>query len=331
MDSDIQGLIADIYGTVSHPGQWHSVLGRVALLVGSRRVVLVERDDDDLRIVLPPGYRDDPLGHRGGTDRILFARTAPPGAVASDGRSRVVVRFLRRRGGIDAAAQAGLDVLLPHIARALELGQVVSEVRGIARDLAASLDWLRIGVCVIRPDRAIVAQNAEFRRLAAATGLMLVSPDNRLDMGRARDRAWFRRQLAQPLAVAQDARPACCPADEGMALAIHLAPLQPHDRFGQGRADGFAIYCLDVACQADIDLDAVSERLSLTGSESELVCLLADGLTNRQIAARRHRSVETVNSQVKSLLNKADCGNRTQLIRRVAAIGHRILTHPPNG
>ena len=53
--------------------------------------------------------------------------------------------------------------------------------------------------------------------------------------------------------------------------------------------------------------------------------LLAEGLTNRQISDRRNRSVETINSQVKSLLAKADCANRTQLIRRATTIGCRFL------
>ena len=48
-------------------------------------------------------------------------------------------------------------------------------------------------------------------------------------------------------------------------------------------------------------------------------------LTNREIAGHRDRSVETINTQVKSLLAKADCANRTQLIRRATTIGCRFL------
>lgn len=331
MDSDLQGLIVDIYDTVQNPARWHPVLDRVALLVGSRKVVLVERAPDHTGMAVPR-YRADPLivaGRSEPADQIVFARQIlscdDPAGIGADHRTRVLVRFLRRRGVIGPAVRDRLDILLPHIAKALELGHVFSRARGMAHDLAASLDWLRVGVCLIRADRTIIAQNAQFRRQVATTGTVLVSADNRVDMGRACDRAWFRRHMAQPPA------PACCPADDAVALSIHLAPLMSPDATGGTRLDGYAIYCLDVACLAQIDLDAVSRRLSLTGSESELVALLADGLTNRQIAARRHRSVETVNSQVKSLLNKAHCGNRTQLVRRVTTLGGRILADHPDG
>ncbi|MFT3688650.1 helix-turn-helix domain-containing protein [Paenirhodobacter sp.] len=65
--------------------------------------------------------------------------------------------------------------------------------------------------------------------------------------------------------------------------------------------------------------------LALTDSETSLVGLMAEGLTNREISARRNRSVETVNSQAKSLLSKTDRINRTQLIRLASSIGAALI------
>jgi len=53
--------------------------------------------------------------------------------------------------------------------------------------------------------------------------------------------------------------------------------------------------------------DGVSMR------ELEVARLVADGLTNKQIAARLHLSVRTVESHVRSALMKAGLANRTQL------------------
>ena len=66
----------------------------------------------------------------------------------------------------------------------------------------------------------------------------------------------------------------------------------------------------------------------LTPRERDVLRLLTDGLTNRQISDRRNRSVETINSQVKSLLAKADCANRTQLIRLASSIGASFVMDP---
>ncbi len=47
--------------------------------------------------------------------------------------------------------------------------------------------------------------------------------------------------------------------------------------------------------------------------ELEVARLVAEGLTNKQVAARLHLSVRTVESHVRSALMKAGLVNRTQL------------------
>ena len=86
------------------------------------------------------------------------------------------------------------------------------------------------------------------------------------------------------------------------------------------------VYSLDTTTNLDLDVETVGKVLNLTSSETVLVELMADGLTNRQIADIRDRSVDTVNTQVKSLLAKANCANRTQLIRRASHIGGHFVS-----
>jgi DNA-binding NarL/FixJ family response regulator len=43
--------------------------------------------------------------------------------------------------------------------------------------------------------------------------------------------------------------------------------------------------------------------------------MVAEGLTNAQIAERRNRSIATINTQVKSILSKTQCLTRTQFVR----------------
>lgn len=73
------------------------------------------------------------------------------------------------------------------------------------------------------------------------------------------------------------------------------------------------------------DEQLVRAVFSRTKTESELAVLIADGLTNREIADRRSRSVETVNVQVKSLLSKTQCANRTQLVRLLMSFSTDLL------
>jgi len=55
----------------------------------------------------------------------------------------------------------------------------------------------------------------------------------------------------------------------------------------------------------------------LTDAELSLVRLLADGLTNPQIADEKLRATSTINTQVKSILAKTNCSTRTQFAKLV--------------
>lgn len=52
---------------------------------------------------------------------------------------------------------------------------------------------------------------------------------------------------------------------------------------------------------------------ALTARETEVVALVAEGLTNGEIARRLHLSTRTVQSHVKAALKKTGSANRVQL------------------
>jgi DNA-binding CsgD family transcriptional regulator len=56
-----------------------------------------------------------------------------------------------------------------------------------------------------------------------------------------------------------------------------------------------------------------SDLGSLTGRERDVVQLVADALTNRQIATRLGVSTDTVKKHLSSAMTKSGCANRTQL------------------
>jgi DNA-binding NarL/FixJ family response regulator len=54
----------------------------------------------------------------------------------------------------------------------------------------------------------------------------------------------------------------------------------------------------------------------LTGREREVAVLLAEALSNRQIAARLVLSERTVESHVRSILAKTQCANRIEFVAK---------------
>lgn len=58
---------------------------------------------------------------------------------------------------------------------------------------------------------------------------------------------------------------------------------------------------------------AAAERLAgLTGRESDVVCLVAEGLSNAEIGRRLHMSEATIKTYMSRILAKLDCANRVQ-------------------
>jgi DNA-binding CsgD family transcriptional regulator len=61
---------------------------------------------------------------------------------------------------------------------------------------------------------------------------------------------------------------------------------------------------------------------SLTASERKVSELVADGLTNREVARRLHVSPHTVNTHLRHVFQKLGVATRTELAGRVVAMSH---------
>jgi LuxR family transcriptional regulator, maltose regulon positive regulatory protein len=66
---------------------------------------------------------------------------------------------------------------------------------------------------------------------------------------------------------------------------------------------------------------ANGESLGLTGRELEVLALVADGLTDPQIAQRLVISEHTVHRHVSNILVKLSCSSRAAAVKRAAAAG----------
>ncbi len=60
------------------------------------------------------------------------------------------------------------------------------------------------------------------------------------------------------------------------------------------------------------NLDAPDPQVSLTRRERDILRLLAQGLSNKEIAAQLHLSEKTIKNRVSEILSKLGLHNRTQ-------------------
>ena len=64
----------------------------------------------------------------------------------------------------------------------------------------------------------------------------------------------------------------------------------------------------------------VSQAITLTSREKEVLGLIAEGLTNNEIAQKLYISITTVDTHRKNLLSKFDCRNVASLVRKASQL-----------
>lgn len=67
--------------------------------------------------------------------------------------------------------------------------------------------------------------------------------------------------------------------------------------------------------------DAVLDKLGISKREHEVLLLMAEGLSNQEIAERSYVSVNTIKTHVSNLLLKLDAKRRTQAVLKARELG----------
>jgi DNA-binding CsgD family transcriptional regulator/PAS domain-containing protein len=251
---------------------------------------------------------------------------------------RFALQFSASAGPLTKAHFERAALLMPHIAKALNVSRPTKQLADKFQSIADCIDMLVIGVCIIDADGRIVHLNQEFQRQIASYPVFRKDPSGRLVM-RSDSLGGALSELRGSLDNhgrfgARPRKEAIVSVieDKPHTLCIEVAPLTSADEFGEARLNGHIIYSMDTGSSYAIDRDMLASVFSLTQTEASILEMLAEGMTNMQISEKRAKSVETVNSQVKSILEKTQSANRTQLIRLATNIGASFVRdrHPPN-
>lgn len=219
--------------------------------------------------------------------------------------------------------------VLPHVSKALSLGRPAQDLALAQQGLLEAMDRLNVGVCIMDAAARIIATNVEFQRQVDAHARLGMDASGRLMLGTAGSARLFKQMFDEVTRHGQfgarprkEAIPLGEDATDG-ALCIELAPLTAVPEMGSAPLQGVILYSLDTSRPVEIDLVAVGRTFGLTSAEVELADLISEGLTNAQIAERRARAIDTVRTQVKSVLAKTGAANRTQLVRLLSGFDAR--------
>ena len=242
--------------------------------------------------------------------------------------SRFSVQFKSDRAGISDEERRFLNRLLPHIAKALDLGRPARKLAQSHQSLIGAMDRLNVGVCVLDRRGRVVTQNEEFCRQLDVYSSLVVTRDGYFGFARPADQKRL-HDLQQDARMhgRYGARPRkeAIAADRDTFLCVELVPVTRSQELGTAEFNGFVLYSTDTSLPRHCSTAPIQHVYGLTDAELEILEAISEGLTNTEIAARRDRSVATVNSQVKSILSKCQCSTRTQLVRLMLSFGSTLL------
>ncbi|WP_322029442.1 hypothetical protein [Paraburkholderia sp. J76] len=239
----------------------------------------------------------------------------------------------------DEADKRTLSLLLPHLQRALQMGARLAPVgSGFA---AAALDSVPIGVIVVDHEMRVLYCNAEGTALVGnpRSGLSIVrdrrgssANSSRLFAHHPADHA----QLCRLVGAAsrggagggmQVRAHSSVLAADAATLSALVCPALRHlsssarANMGTSVMHGAAtVLARNLLRSSSLPARLLVELFGLTRAEAEVAVALAGGVTAEDVARKRHVSLETVRSQIRTILRKTGASGLRDF-ERIIALG----------
>ncbi len=253
---------------------------------------------------------------------------------------RFSLQYDESRGPMTDEEKQTASLILPHMAKALRIGRSLAAVDFYEdANFSKMTHGLRFGVAIVTPDGRLHSYNEEFERILENFGIFQVTANGTF---RIRDENSYDQFNSLMRTLDIHAEKGAYPRDGALSLLLHnenleqvvlveVSPASHHPNLGIFPEGTRIISAFDSALSRQIDPELVGRFFGLSETECDTLQLLVQGYTNQEIAEHRSRGVETINSQVKSLLQKTYTRNRTELAQLSLSLQTPFYTRPGGG
>ncbi|OED35497.1 hypothetical protein AB833_30220 [Chromatiales bacterium (ex Bugula neritina AB1)] len=211
--------------------------------------------------------------------------------------------------------------LLPHAAKAVEMWRTFSLLKERYNAVLSVLDFVDIGICIADNNGSVIVSNNEADRVLDAKDGLIIGRDGKLhcrdsDMDRAISHA-IAKTSATSLGDENfaEALYSIDRAGSEHPLLLEISPLRDTDSELARKLSGAMITIIDPDNPVEFDTKRMAQAYKLTRAESAVCKLLVDGWTSKRIAEERNVQIDTIKSQIKSILSKTNTDRRSELIR----------------
>ena len=216
-----------------------------------------------------------------------------------------------------------LNRLLPHLAKAIEVGRAFSVLRSRYKAVLSALDKFGVGIALALPSGEIIISNIEAQRIFDTSGALRLRLDNHVECSDSGMTGRLYEGIRRASLTAQgEDHPLAAPLQlRGQSsedsILVDIASLSDGEAEIERGLVGALIYLIDEANPPKLNVERFATLHDLTKAETDVCAFLAQGDSTAVIAERRSTSVHTARGQVRSVLAKTGCQNRTQLLRLI--------------
>lgn len=256
----------------------------------------------------------------------LYHRVAVRPCAHGGWRDSLAILFDERRGGIRPEEARRLALLVPHLARAIEMQRPFELLLCRFGGVLALLDRLGIGVLVLRGHGEVVLSNREAERILDAGDGLGRCPRARLAAGDAEAGARLAAALRQAERAARlEAEPREATLEiprrsGGEPYLVDLAPFRDGSHEIGAAFSGVLLLVIDPDHREMVSTQGLARSYGLSPAETLVCHMITQGVTLRQIAESRGVSLDTVKSQSRAIYAKTRTRNRRELVRRALAV-----------
>lgn len=233
-----------------------------------------------------------------------------------------------------AAENSQVQIVLPHIAKAIAVARPFNVLKARFHAIFSVLDRFHTGVFLLSATGSVVLENKEASRILDLKDGISVSRDGRLKSNTQSGNGVLSAAIMAAVSTVNGEGD-----DTGTLLSVprssggsdfllDVSPLK--DSLGElgGTFRGALVMAVDPENRAVISTRGVDFLFGLTKAEARVCELLVEGHNTEEMAEMRNVSIETIRSQIKSVLLKTNSANRSDVLRRALTLNLPI--DPPN-
>ena len=225
--------------------------------------------------------------------------------------------------GWSTAQRDWIRRLLPHVRQTVHVQQTLASADALGATLAEMLDRSGLGIVQLDARGRIVAANDCAREVLRA-GDGLLDSDCFLFARTPQDndnlQALLNRALPPFGAQGRGGSTIVRRPDGLPPLVLHVHPVSQREADFPAWRVAALVLVVDPTREAAVDPAVAAAALDLTGMESRVAVLLAQGMSVRQIATAMGRKESTIRSHVKHMFAKHGFSRQAELVRLVRSL-----------